>query len=389
MTDIAGLSVFLHLKKLVITNSGLKSFQADLSGSKIENLDISENHYLKKIDGVASLYLLKQLELQGMDSIESLSFDMSRMNLTKLRIDNLNELKNIPGISTCKSLKELDLHRLGSIKALAFDMSDMNMETVYIGELKNLTKIDGIAACRSLKNLVIYGTAIRKLPEHMTNMECLESFQFSGDQLADISELKGMKSLKSVEISNAPLITTLPASFNTNLKLESVKFIFLKNLRSAEGLTGLKNLKSINICLLNKNFSLPERLATCENLETIVILTRVNDLSPIKNLLKLTKLEIHDCPFAVVPAEMFTNENLRDLEIHYNDAIIDLSSVTRFKNLKRLDIEDNGHLTTIPDLYKKPQLIARNNKNLKIPDSYKGQEWGYMIEGNGGFVNSN
>ncbi len=319
-------------------------------------------------------------ELKNLESIKLINYNGSSLpalnTLTSLKRLTVtadfykgDNLKHISGVASCKSLKYLALN-YSSLKKLDVDMAEMNLDELAISGCNSLQNIDAIIGSTSLKTLQLYGIPIKKLPDNMNKMTALESLSLTGmSNLTDINSLAGMANLKSfyLNISHTGL-TNIPKSFNTNLNIEKIVIdvVYGYKLKSADGLTYLKNLRTIVIRF--PEFQLPLDFNTCKNLESIELVGADSvSISRINGLDKLKKIELSNCNFSKIPVDFYTNKNLEELSIVYNNKLCDIRDIVQLKKLRMLTLMNNAALTLTPDFKKSMpflnQFTTLNQKN--------------------------
>jgi len=363
---------------------------------------------------------LKEIYIDGNDQLEDISVLATLKNLENINIINYSgvslpdlsgltklrsffvekyyggdKLKHIDGLSGCKSLKKLYV-RSGAIEKLDLDFSKMTLDELEISGCSSIKDINAISDSKSLKILRLFDIPIKRLPANMSNMDSLRYINIIGlHRLSDISNLKKMKSLHRISINGAAHLTEIPRNFNTNTKMDSIDISYARGLRSAEGISYLRNLNLLDIDDVNPAFDIPSNLYTCENIQTIIVRisieSKAKDISMIRNFPKLKKLELSFLPFSMLPDEIFTNKNVEEFAIIGNTLLTDISSVVRFKKLKKLTISYNDKLIKIPDLKHDLSFVddidIQNNRTLVMQEDYKTLNKNWKIEKNGLSVN--
>ena len=116
-----------------------------------------------------------------------------------------------------------------------------------------------------------------------------------------------------------------------------------------------------------KPLELPASISTLENLEEIELSNFLQLTFPpeIVLLKKLRKLDITDCPYDVVPAELFDIESLNDLAFSAGRKEKNLSSsIKKLKNLKKLNIYGFEKLCPEIGLLKRLEVLDLSYNDL-------------------------
>jgi hypothetical protein len=363
-----------------------------LLADSLQNILIDCNDSVNDLSALNELKNLRSIKIMnyGGTSLPNLMALNSLESFSYFKYYGADKLKSIAGLKHCKKLMSLHLIS-GSLEKFDLEMSQMNLVSLELENCPLLKNIDGITTSKTLNRLWLFDIGISELPANMKQMSSLRYLDILYlRNLADLSNLKHMKNLRNVHINGAFVLTDIPNAFSTNTKLDTIDIEYCRKLRSAEGIVNLKYLRLLSMEDLNKDFTIPAQINSCNNLEELKMDININtdkqkDISMIKNLLKLKKLYIGRARFFTIPTELYTNTNVEDLTIYANGIVTDLSGVTRFHNLKKLEIMFNDKLTKIPDadklLYIK-DLEVHNNASLTLSDSYSNTNKTWVIHDN-------
>ena len=371
-TDYSNISTLQQLEILKIDGGNMTKFPTNF-GKEILSLSLYNLPNLDDITGLGYYYQLKDIFI-SYTGLKEINGDFSKLSeLKRFNFSYNDSLKSLKGICSLKSLNGIEISYLPSLIAIDFDMSNCVFKKIELSNLSNLKNINGILSCKTLNSISLNKTSLEKIPENFEKLENLEGINIShNNQLTDISEIKNMKSLKAIRFYECNNLTEIPKTFSSNSSLTSVHLQFMKKLVSLNGIGGLEKLRTLYIRSINLDFSLPNNLQVSKNIEEIIIESVVKDISMIENLNNLKHLSIM-YSLSELPESIFSNSNIEIFEL-YQSSITDLTSLAQFKKLKGLHLAHNLNLQKIPDLTNFKYLnvvVIKNNKRLKIPDSYK------------------
>ncbi|XP_050260408.1 disease resistance protein RPV1-like isoform X2 [Quercus robur] len=371
------------------------SFQSDklvrlcLQESQIEQLWIGIKNFdkLKFIDLSYSSNLIVSPELTGVPNLEELILQ---------ECQTLRELH--PSVAFHKKLVLLNLKNCTNLSCLPrnFDMDSlMTLDLSYCAILKKIPEFVGNMEC--LQSLILKRTPIMELPSsigsligltslilngcnnlvclpsticNLNSLECLDLCGCSNiDNLPE--NLWNLKGLKFLDLSRTS-IKELPSSIERLTSLTSLtllnceKLVGLPNTTCGFKLYGALNL---SICLRFKN--LPEDLWMIEDLEELDLSgTAIEGLpSSIERLTSLTSLTLKNCKNLVcLPSIICSLNSLECLDLCGCSNIDNLSeNLGNLKGLKFLDLSGTsieGLPSSIERLTSLTSLTLKSCKNL-------------------------
>jgi len=185
------------LKTLKISNCGALEKFPDSIG-KLNNLTLFEiNHCgaLKSLpEYVSDLVNLEEFKILGCSSLKSLPESFKILsNLKKLEIRKCNNFSNLSKeIGELNPLEELIIHDCPNLKNLPKSIWDLkNLTKLELVKCKNLELWPKeIISLKSLKNLTIKECSFKQLPEELTTLKTLESFDLSNNFFSPKAEIK-------------------------------------------------------------------------------------------------------------------------------------------------------------------------------------------------------
>lgn len=261
------------------------------------------------------------------------------LDLGKCGIRDLNEL---PQLFECKHLKILNL---------GFWLWDGNKSqgSKNYGEHNLLQSIPAeIAQLSQLKVLGLRGPA------------------YHGWGISDLSFLKGLNSLKSLDVSNNN-ITDISA-------LESLTS--LENLNLAENnirnIQVLRHMRKLKVLLADQNNIVDiEALAHLNVLKQLSLgNNNIDDFTVLSQLQSLTKLNLSNTGLTELDC-IGELENLRELNLKSN-TITDIAPLSEHRNIEVLQLSNNKLTTLAPlsDLVNAKEIDLRHNEITEVPQAY-------------------
>ncbi|KAG8490010.1 hypothetical protein CXB51_015899 [Gossypium anomalum] len=320
-----------------VANQGFERLSSKLD--KLENLDLSENHFNDSI--LASLSELSSLK---------------SLNLAGSIFTGSNPINGIEMLSKLNNLETLDLsgNRLGSNILSQLDESNnnwMNLKELYLGqnEIKSLGSL-----FHGKEGMKLNKLEVLSLPVNFFNNSIFSS-------LAELSNLK-ILDLSFNKLKGA--IYTEDLNALSNLEELILNRIEVNEFIPSQGLR-LTNLKHLELSYNGFNNSIMSSLATLSNLKTLRIeINQCNGLIDIKDLYGLSNLEELNmvcntdadadagCSFSLQSLGLFPTLKTLSLDgFNINETTMASHSHNNFCeliNLQELDINDNNLRGSLP-----------------------------------------
>uniref|UniRef100_A0A2N9G0U6 Uncharacterized protein n=1 Tax=Fagus sylvatica TaxID=28930 RepID=A0A2N9G0U6_FAGSY len=298
----------------------------ELSWDSKDNNDTYVSDDENLLEGLQPYHTLKKLKVKGYRGVSFPSWLPSVTSLVKLKISD----------SMCQHLPPL--YQLPSLRELFLD---------------NMTGLEYISDREITDELELDNTSFKPLQETMAmtmNMSATSSLPSSSSSSPPLSKLKSLTlrriqdvdslpeellknlaSLRSLNISDCPNLTSLPEGIGNLTSLQSLDISDCPNLTSLpEGIGNLTSLQSLDISNCPNLTSLPEGIGNLTSLQSLHISDCPNLTSlpeGIGNLTSLQSLYISDCP------------NLTSLP----------EGIGNLTSLWSLDISDCHNLTSLPE----------------------------------------
>lgn len=305
--------------------------------------DCNENQ-ITDISALSGLTNLVELNLGG-NSISNLNALKGLINLKKLSLNynnfnlsnDIGNLSNIDALSRLTNLVELDLggNQISDISALKglsnlkiLSLSDTNITDISaLSGLTNLVELDLCGSQYANRNF----NSISSLSP-LSGLTNLVKLRLGGQQISDISALKGLTNLKTLSLFyNDKISDITPLSGLTNLT--SIDLNLCENLSNLSPLSGLTNLTNLT---LTRNGSVDANaLKGLTNLKTLDLFgSPVMNLSALSGLTNLTDLNLGGGIADISVLKNLTNLQKLTLSVNVND----LSPLSGLANLTELNL---------------------------------------------------
>ena len=342
------------LRILKLSDNEIQSIEVLKSLTNLEELYLSENNIenidiLKKLDNLKILTIKNNLELKSstvkLDLIRKRNPDFYK-NLIKLEIDTDKKIEDIESLDLALDRSEdlIDIQaKLDTLKTLDGIEFFVNLKTLHLKGQK-ITDLKPIADLKNIENLDIRDLNL-DASIFFIWLKSIKYLKFSEDKLptwkeflklsnlvdpnpipliskTELKSIQGNNRTNTILLHNPELYKVLQKNnIVTDTDIVMTTELIIKDnekLDSLEGLEFFRNLKSLEI----------ER---CPN---------VSDLTPIKNLIKISRLRIRDSSIESISCL----ENLRNLQ-HLNIARskkfnTQLSVLNNFNDLEDLSLHE-------------------------------------------------
>lgn len=306
------------------TAEGISPSLAQAIAAEVQ-IDINE----LDLDTLAAIDVLALNNLSGIDytGIELLS------NLTELELKS-NSLSDLSPFSELTQLKKLDLHdnRISDLSPLSKLVALTNLDISH-----NLVeKLHPLGTLTGLTQLRAHDNAIRNLAP-LTSMTNLVALDLGSNRIENVSPLAKLTKLKQLTL-NRNSITEIAAAG----KMERLVYLDISD-NKVKQLRPLANLKALFLLNASNNpLQSLQPLSTIASLEILRLQTSTfgGDLSPLKSLTKLTRL---DAPHSDIRSiDSLANLNaLRRLDLSHN-RIVDIAPLAPIaKTLAQVNLVGN------------------------------------------------
>ncbi|CAL9232842.1 unnamed protein product, partial [Arabidopsis halleri] len=197
----------------------------------LKKMKLSYSYQLTKIPRLSSAPNLEHIDLEGCNSLLSISQSVSYLKkIVFLNLKGCSKLESIPSTVDLESLEVLNLS--GCSKLENFPEISPNVKELYMGG----TMIQEVPS--SIKNLVLLekldlenSRHLKNLPNSICKLKHLETLNLSGctslDRFPDLS--RKMKCLRFLDLSRTA-VRELPSSISYLTALEELRFVDCKNL---------------------------------------------------------------------------------------------------------------------------------------------------------------
>nr|XP_006817047.1 PREDICTED: leucine-rich repeat and death domain-containing protein 1-like [Saccoglossus kowalevskii] len=352
-----------RLRCLSLAGNCLQKIYDVNKATKLQYLDISENHFESMLDvhGLFELNKLKNLQMRSnrlteipdiiskLHSLQYLDCSLNEIRIInklpaalhtfKLRAGRNSRLTIVSNIgNTCRRMKHLDL----SNNHIDSKDEAMDNEIGVLSTVSQMTKLTYL-------NVEARANCIVSLPEKMAP-EMLEELYLDDNELNDISNVKfnSMAKLRILSLRNNHL-QTIPDSLGRVFNLETLDLEGNQINDIPENLSWTR-LKKINLSK-NKLKQFPTQLEKAPQLENLNLsnntLGDTTTRTLFSTLQKLKCLNIKNTDSKHIPDGCCHSENLEELILSDNNIEEIPHDIQQMKNLQELHI-DNNNIEVVP-----------------------------------------
>ncbi|KAL4601015.1 hypothetical protein ACB092_11G241500 [Castanea dentata] len=265
---------------------------------------------------IGKLKHLRYLDLSD-NSIRMLPNSITRLhNLQTLKLFECHSITKLPsGFTKLVNLRLLEINTLTHIPRGWEQMTSLQALSVFKFEIKRNSGLKDLQGSNELKfpklqEISLYNYEGVKFPNWMSSLTTLVEFRLEDsnkcqhlpplEQLPNLKQWQGFKSLQSLEITRCPNLISLPEGINVLTSLQRLDIWFCPKLKSLpEGIQGLTSLQTLEIWHCPKLKSLPEGIQGLTSLQTLEIwdCPKLKSLPEgIQGLTSLQTLRIWHCP---------------------------------------------------------------------------------------------
>ena len=257
--------------------------------------------------------------------------DMAR--LTRLEADEVG-IGNLTGLEAATRLERIEFRHnaISDISPLA-GLTQLNNIKLRGNRITDVSPLAGLI---NVDWLGLEENAITDLSP-LRGLIKLNGIGISGNPVSNVSPLASLTSLEGINAWSTPI-----SDFSVLAKLPRLRWIGFGDDKSITSLPSLKGLKTLRRLEINNcNISDLSPLAELTQLQWLGLINNtISDVSPLRNLKNLEHLNLD----ANVISDVSSLAKLTRLKVLYleNNVISDVSPLAGFKNLDRLDLRNNA-----------------------------------------------
>ena len=261
---------------------------------------------------------------------------VKKLYLESLEIIPIKELQEFPNLESL-IIKEIPLKDLSFLEMLP-RLRVLELYSNGLKSLNGLEKCKGLREFGSMHNFISDISILSQFPE-MTFLNLYDN------ELTDISVLRNLEKLKVLDVGRNPIKSVFPI-----IDLKSLTYLSIYKCTSLNSLAPIENFQSLeelNISLIGqKDFSLL-MLSDMDNLVNIRVQGMVKNNDELQHIAHLTQLE--------------------GITMGINDGVTDISVLKDLKKLTYLDIHSNN-ITDISVVSNYPALAKLVMYRNKVND---------------------
>ena len=325
------------LQQLSLKDAGISDVSSLGELTNLNSLTLSGND-LENADALASLTNLKEVILDD-NKLTDLSFlqdltSLETLNLDHNSVSDLSPLAGLPALSALRLQKNAveDISPLAEIPTL---------ESLYLAE--NAVGSEALSTLSGMTGLSVLDLSFCDIQDlaGLETLTQLNTLYLDGNAITDITPLKELTSLESLDLQNNPLGDD-PSVLAGLRGLTSLTKLDLMNTGISD-LTPLSGLKKLSQADLGQNtiadLSPLHELTALQYLD--ISSNQISDLEPISSLTDLGSLYASDNTLSgdLSALEQLTSLTLLDLS---NNRISDISALAGMTSLRELHLEGNA-----------------------------------------------
>ncbi|KAK2654030.1 hypothetical protein Ddye_013886 [Dipteronia dyeriana] len=319
----------------------------------LKSMDLRGSQHLISCPNFSTAPNLESLMLGGCTSLSEISSSIQDLNkLRRLHLEQWESLESIPDCTRLKSLISLDL--LGCSKIKMLPQLPTTLRSIALHGCTSLVEVPSFTRFRKLKFLRLTGFDLASIPD-LRGLKSLESLQIWGNsQLKMLPELPNNITL--LTLGDVP-IEELPPSSEDLDRLWSLSInncSMLKSLPSS--VRKWKSLRHFHLIYCSKIDKLPDDIGTLASLEYFMAVgTAIGEVqSSISCLLlgleNLSELVLSDCGITKLPDSLGNLTSLERLVLDRNNFGSIPGSIINLSKLRSLDISYCERLRELPQL---------------------------------------
>ncbi len=420
-TDLYALGKIVKLKELSIDRFDSTNTDFIINMRNLEKLALIHNEQLIELSWISDKKNLKYLELSTLKKLDNIPEMTSAMSIETVILYNIPKLENADGLAKLLNMKKLsilhtginnieELRNLSKLEHIIIDQSEiydfnplaentniMEMEIINATNLKFLSEIEslkkltitmseeknnlfGLGNLTNLKKLIVYGQGNLNI-DTLKEATCIEELVIDGEFIIeDCSPISSLTNLKMLNIE-IPEGSYEKLDYLSGLANLEILALNVSNVNDIKAISKLWMLKSLSLYGLNElpdvseltvltdlyisgNYTNTIDVANIGLLKDIEVLS-IYDYDNIQNFKSIEKnINLEELNILVNNIEPIIDsiniENLKFLNLSYNNNLKDISTIINFPNLEHLNISE----TSIEDI--SPILLCESLSLLNI-----------------------
>jgi internalin A len=353
-------------------------------------MDFATSRPVESIEDMETMVLKDEyIEPDKKINNEGLRKLLAEGDIKYLDLSHCYNITDFTPLKDHKSLIQLTLSENKVITDASFLSGLENLQVLNLGG----THITDVSFVKNLKKLQIFNIRYTDVKDISTVGELpdLRDFVMMGcEKISDLSPLANCKELRLVDAQDALILTDISFVKHTP-KIENLMFDFCP-IKTMEPLKEAYTLKFVsfessshyipnitesfrnltNLQYLNLRKNQIQNVEPLKNLTKLIILNvgfnKFTDVSPLRDMTEIRRLYIDENPGVVDISSLnnYPNINLMDVS---GDRITDISVMSTYKNMTRLDMNDNILISDLSPLTPLENLTeVYINRSFKVSD---------------------
>ncbi len=300
-------------------------------------------------------------------------------NLKSLRLSKNCNIKDFSFLKELVKLEELYLKEM-DIKEIPKEILSLkNIKTLFIGG-NEISDFSILTELTTLEDLGLEDLNLKKVPEEILALSQLKILGISDNKITNITGLKKLTNLEELYVGNNKL-KKIPKELLKLTKLRKLFVAYNTGVKDWEVLKDMHNLELLDMTDSHEIEGIPEYIFNLKNLKSLSIYCytvknrdNYQVLENVGNLEGLVELRIGGFYFTSAPKSISKLKNLKKLDLSKNEKMEDISELKELPLLEELDLSScnvkniNDSFSTLKGLKK---LVVGYNKNLSYISGVK------------------
>lgn len=321
ISDISALSSLGGLTVLNLSGNSISDLRPLSSLTSLRTLYLDDNP-ITDLSSLYSLSSLTNLSIKGVDITESQLKELSAALPSDCYIHSETAQKDVNDIT------------LGGV-TFKSDVTELDLSN------RGLSDISALENCKMLKKLNLSGNSISSLKSLM-DMPELEVLNIKDNLVTDLRPLMGLKSLNTINCEGNGISSLVPLA-----ALSSLHELYLAG-NPVSDLSTVANMSSIETLGLEETNLTDALLSQLGSMKSLRLLTIYDNpelsgeaVDELKKSLPLCRVLSSDLVYSIEIGGEKVREDVTELNLS-NRSITDISSLSSFTKLQRVDLSDNS-----------------------------------------------
>jgi Leucine-rich repeat (LRR) protein len=353
VTDVTALRTLKNLASLNLSSTRVTNISALQDLEYLSKLYLSNNSRVSDVSALKNLRNLTVLDLSGtkvsdVSALENLK-SLTVLDLSGTEVSDVSALRNLKSLSTL-NLNSTSVNNVSVLKDL--NLSTLNLRfrgNVVVNGVISLVMtatLEDLKGLKSLSTLDLSGAHVSDLSP-LTELKNLSTLNLNSTDVIDVVPLRNLKNLSILNLSSTNVVDISP--LKDLVRLSTLDLSYNQGLSNVSALENLRNLSVLKISYTGvSNIYALKGLNSLSELD--LSLTSVKDISALSELKNLSTLNLSSCSQVNEIAALAGLEKLSKLDLSFTQ-VSDISALKDLRELSVLDLSDIvGDTSALKDL---------------------------------------